>query len=243
MSTRVFLIGSKVIPKLTFGSHISRVPKAKLDVAISRCIWGRRPKWRSKWLVQAVFGKPHRTDPRTASAFHTIFEVIRSCHSDPALFPKLLATHRAHQSLPHSLASRFEHACSFLNIQVNDDLCLSFCNSQPISVKDLTPQDVRRILQAIARDACYRLASSTPRKDFVKTVQVFDHAMTTSFFRSAKVCDNDDISNHQRLESVLVVALPTTGWLPQAGVTRLPAESVGGKRIHDASGAPMLLHP
>ena len=197
--------------------------KAKLDAiqnAISRCIWGRRPKWRSKWLVQAVFGKPHRTDPRTASAYHnnTIFEVIRSCHSDPALFPKLLATHKAHQTLPHSLASRFENARSFLNIQVCDELRLSFCKSQPISIKDLTPQDVRRILQAIARDACYRLASSTPRKDFVKIVQVFDHAMTTSFFRSAKVYDNDEISNHQRLESVLVGCCLTndrmaaTGW-------------------------------
>ena len=117
MATRVFLIGSKVIPRLTFGSHVSRIPKTKLDViqnAISRCIWGRRPKWRSKWLVQAVFGKPHRTDPRTACAFSTIFEVIRSCHSDPAIFSKLLLTHRAGQHLPHSLASRFNQACEVL---------------------------------------------------------------------------------------------------------------------------------
>ena len=221
MSTRVFLLGSKVIPRLTFGSHISRVPKAKLDViqnAISRCIWGRRPKWRSKWLVQAIFGKPHRTDPRTASAFHTVFEVIRSCHSNPDLPPKLISTHRVFQKLPHSLAGRFESACSFLNIRVGEELSLSFANSQPIPIKDITPQDVRRILQAIARDACYKLASSTPRKDFVKTTQVFDHAMTTSFFRSPKVYDNDEISNHQRLESVLVGCCLTndrmaaTGW-------------------------------
>lgn len=221
VATKVFLVGAKVIPRLTFGSHISRVPKTKLDViqnTIARCLWGRRPKWRSKWLVQSIFGKPYRTDPRTACAYHTVMEVIRSCHSNPQLFPKLLKTHQANQSAPHSLIGRFQQACDFLHIQLTETLALSFCNSQPISLAEITPQDSCRIFQAIARDACYRLAGSTPRKDFLKTAQVFDHAMSTLLLRTAKVHGDDGVTNHHRFESVLVGCCLTndrmaaTGW-------------------------------
>lgn len=136
---------------------------------------------------------------------------------------------------------------------MTNDLCLSFCDSQPISLQDLTPQHSCRILQAIARDACYRLAGSTPRKDFVKTVQVFDHALTTSFFRTAKVFGNDDISNHQRLESVLVGCCLTNDRMAATGWTDNPAcRFCGADResmahlvhqcahLHDSVGVPTI---
>lgn len=114
VSMKTNLIGAKVVPKITFGSHISRIPKVKLETiqnAIARCLWGKRPKWRSKWLLHAVLATPHRTDPRCACAYTTVFETIRACHSDPKIFQKFEQTFEHPVWPAHSLCSRFQHAC------------------------------------------------------------------------------------------------------------------------------------
>ena len=225
MKTKIFLIGAKVVPKITFGSHISRIPKAKLETiqnAIARCMWGKRPKWRSKWLLHAVLAYPHRTDPRSACAYTTVFETIRACHSDATIFHKFEKSFMHHSWPAHSLSSRFQQACEFLGIQIHQGLKLSFKGSCPIPLTDLPPQDVRKMLQAITRNACYNLAGSTPRKDFSKTNDVFDLSLTASTFRSDRVLTTEAIANHQRFESIVVGCtltndrMASTGWSESA---------------------------
>ena len=75
--TRVknLLIGAKVIPRITFGAHVTQIPKrelTQLQGTVIKALWNGKPKWRAKWLVQATHGQPHRTDPGLAcvSLYH-----------------------------------------------------------------------------------------------------------------------------------------------------------------------------
>ena len=219
-ATKSFLIGAKVIPRLTYGAHISRIPKKALDQiqnAIVRCLWYGRPKWRSKWMVQAILSKPHRTEPTFACAYQVIIEALRSCSLQRELLPKLLRTFSSPHNLPHSLASRLRVACDTLGIEIDQGLKLSVFGSQPISFEQLTPQDARRALQAICRHACYLKASTTPRKDFLKPKGVFDHQLSgLSLAKSHDVTAG--VPNTVRFESVVVGCsltndrMAATGW-------------------------------
>ena len=220
-ATKSFLIGAKVIPRLTYGAHISRIPKRALDQiqnAIVRCLWFGRPKWRSKWLVQAVLSKPHRTEPTFACAYHIVIEALRACFLQPDLFPKLLRTFQSTQNLPHSLASRLQEACGTLGIQLDQCMRLSAFGSQPVCFDQLAPQDARRALQAICRHACYQKASTTPRKDFLKPKGIFDHQLTGISLATGRDV-TDGIHNSIRFESVVVGCCLTndrmaaTGWV------------------------------
>ena len=55
------------------------MPKAileKIQSAIADTIWKDRPVWRSRSLLFAVLGKPHRSDPICARAYITIVDTI-----------------------------------------------------------------------------------------------------------------------------------------------------------------------
>lgn len=118
---------------------------------------------------------------------------------------------------------------------------------------DLTPQDARKVLQAIARNDCYDFAGSTPRKDFSKTNDVFDLALTSATFRSDRVLTTEAISNHQRFESVVVGCaltndrMASTGWsdTPKCRFCDFEKESMPHlvfdcPRIGGLIGAPMV---
>ena len=90
LHVRKMLISSKAIARLSFGAHISQIPKKELTLiqtAVIRALWAGRPKWRAKWLIQAIHGQPHRTDPVLACAVSTIFEFFRYCQRTPYLAP------------------------------------------------------------------------------------------------------------------------------------------------------------
>ena len=216
-----FLIGAKVIPRLTFGAHISRIPKRALDQiqnAIVRCLWFGRPKWRSKWLVQALLSAPHRTEPTFACAYQVVLETIRSCYLQPALFQQLQRTMGKADTLPHSLANRLQLACETLGLEIDHNLCLSFQGSKPTSIIDLSPQDARRALQAVCRHACYARAISTPRKDFCKPQGIFDHQLSTLFLARSPATTPGELPMKVRFESVVVGCsltndrMAATGW-------------------------------
>ena len=104
MKVKSFLIGSKAIPAITYGAHISRIPKQairKMRNVIVKALWNGRPMARSKWLVQLFHGQPHRTDPLLAQAFCCILDVVRFCHQNPQAIDRLQAmwyardTHRS----------------------------------------------------------------------------------------------------------------------------------------------------
>lgn len=112
------------IARLTFGAHISQIPKkemSQMQGAVIRAMWAGRPKWRAKWLVQAVLGQPHRTDPLLASAVTTVQEFVRCCQRSPELLPLIQSTFMPSETLPHSLWSRVRSACEVLNIEISSD--------------------------------------------------------------------------------------------------------------------------
>ena len=219
--TKSFLIGATVIPRLTFGAHISRIPKRALDQiqnAIARCLWYGRPKWRSKWLVQAVLSAPHRTEPTFACAYQVVLETIRSCHLQPAMFLQLQRTMGNAEALPHSLANRLLSACETLGLEIDNNLCLSFQGSNPTCITELSPQDARRALQAVCRHSCYARAINTPRKDFCKPQGIFDQQLSTLFLARAPATIPGELPMKVRFESVVVGCsltndrMAATGW-------------------------------
>ena len=124
--------------------------KNKLETiqnVIARCLWGQRPKWRSKWLLQAVLATPHRTDPRSACAYNIVFETIRASHSDVNMFHKFQESFEHSVWPEHSLCSRFQQACETLDIQIHAGLKLSFKGSHSVPILDLP----RRMLERFSR--------------------------------------------------------------------------------------------
>lgn len=250
-----FLVGAKVIPRLTFGAHISRIPKRALDQiqhAIVRCLWYGRPKWRSKWLVQAILSAPHRTEPTFACAYQVALETIRSCHLQPGLFLQLQRTMENADALPHSLASRLLMACDTLGLEIDTKLRLSFQGSAPICIAELSPQDARRALQAVCRHACYARATHTPRKDFCKPQGIFDHQLSTLYLAHSPVATPGELPLRKRFESVVVGCsltndrMAATGWTSSSerrfcqttkeSMDHLTAEC---KVLHNDIGAPV----
>lgn len=54
MRVKCFLTGAKALPAITYGAHISRIPKQslqKMHTAVAKALWQGRPMARSKWLV------------------------------------------------------------------------------------------------------------------------------------------------------------------------------------------------
>lgn len=117
--TRVHLIGAKVIPQLSFGCHISKIPKKDITAiqsAIARALWVGPPKWRSRTLLQAILAQPFRTDPLFATAYNTVFEIIRLCCTAPETIPKLKRTLNANNNTKHALAVSLHKRCQHSGI-------------------------------------------------------------------------------------------------------------------------------
>lgn len=65
------LIGSKVIPKLTFHPELNPWPRMTveaLEARIVKTIWGQRPMWRSSPLLFSILGNPLNLHPQSAIA-------------------------------------------------------------------------------------------------------------------------------------------------------------------------------
>ena len=163
------LIGAKVIPRLTFASHVTQIPKrelTQLQSAVIKALWHGRPKWRAKWLIQAIHGQPHRTDPVLACAVTTITEFTRCCQKTPGLIPFIRRTQTHCHAQQHSLWSRVQSACSALNVVIDESFGLSFRNSQPIDLTHLQPRELKPLLIQLARQAAYQSVDHRTRKDF-----------------------------------------------------------------------------
>ena len=156
-SVRSFLIGAKIIPQMSFGAHITKITQQslkKIQNAVAKALWVGQPMWRSKQLLHVILSKPHRTDPLTAGAYNTVLEVVRLCHNSPSAIPQVLNTWNQPTG-NHSLAESLKAAFEFLGIDYDSDINISFMNSPPVSIFDLSPKCISKPLQNIARHACY----------------------------------------------------------------------------------------
>ena len=214
--TRVYLIGSKVIPQIAFGSHISKIPQKAINSiqnAIARALWVGKPKWRAKHLLQAA---PHRTDPKFACAFNTVLEIIRMCHMLPHTVSMLQRTWN-HPHGTHSLAEQLQNAANTLGLVITDQLAISFCHSQPVPLPlvSLSAKDANKVLAYVARDACYKATGESKRKDFYRTQRIFDHQQTTALLRQLPTGRyNGEVPTRHRLETN--DRLAGSGWADSA---------------------------
>ena len=220
--TRVHLIGAKVIPQISFGCHISKIPKKDIQTiqsAIARALWVGRPKWRSRTLLQAIHAQPFRTDPVFANAYQTVFETIRLCNTAPGIIPKLKRTLGAHDNTKHALALSLRDAAHTLGLQLNTDLGLSFQGSQPLDLTKVRPIDVKRAMQHITRHACYVSTPHNGRKDFCKPSGIFDFTQSTLILQQKEETVPGVISDSSRFESVVIGCTLTNDRMASSGWT------------------------
>lgn len=128
VKVRAHLIGAKAIPKLTYGAHISKTPKAalqKVQNAVAKALWQGRPNIRSKHLALTFFGSPHRTDPFIAIAFNCLVDIFRFCFERPQAIQQLRTLSCSRSAPKHSLAEAYQNARCTLGLSVDDSLKLS----------------------------------------------------------------------------------------------------------------------
>ena len=219
--TRIYLISAKVIPQMSFGTHISKIPKKDLATSqnsIARALWINQPKWRSKSLLQAILSQPHRTDPAFATAYSAIFELVRMCHTAPWILPKLQRTLQSEARAKHSLANSLLDAAELLHIQLDQNFGISFAGCKPVNLQDVHPKDIRKALQQVVRHACYTATPPT-RKDFSRPTGILDHKQSTRFLVQKQSNDSCGTPDASRFESICVGCVLTNDRLASTGWT------------------------
>ena len=223
-ATRSFLIGAKIIPQVSFGSHISKIPQQAMRTmqnAVARALWAGQPMWRSKQLLQCILSQPHRTDPYFATAYLTIIETVRLCWCNNDACTKLLRTWTTGTG-NHSLANSLRAAFDMLGIDTDEHLGISFANSPFVSLFSLSPSCISKTLQNIVRNACYWSINPKSRKDFAKPSGIFDFQQTTLLLRSRSWKEHSNRERFLRLENILVGCtltndrLASSGWVTNA---------------------------
>lgn len=176
------IISTKIIPQLSFAPHLNAIPKNVLkDVqsAIADLLWKNRPQCRSRHLVFAVHSKPHRTDPFLARAYCAILDTITFLKSGDGCVRDLWQQqYYANTQSVNSLLSSFQQALLILQIEHVEPFHLCFFGSIYLPVLDLAKRDLKKLLQAICRQHCYKQACQANRKDIVSSMGFFDFSMT-----------------------------------------------------------------
>lgn len=86
----------------------------------------------------------------------------------------------------NSLVNRFLQACEFLQIEAVDPFAIAFFQSEPCHFLDFCRRDLKKVLQMVCRQACYRMAGIGHRKDFTPSSGVIDYHRTVNSFSTCK---------------------------------------------------------
>ena len=92
---------------------------------------------------------------------------------------------------------------------MSSNLTLRWKNSQAVPLDDLTPEDAKRCLQHIVRNASYHNASFAQRKDLAAPTGVLDYDLTTLFIRHSKTTTDTPFPATTFFENQLVGAPAT----------------------------------
>ena len=207
VNIRAHLIGAKAIPKLTYGAHISRTPKAalqKVQNGVTRALWRGRPKIRAKHLVLTFFGKPHRIDPFIAQAYNCVLDIFRYCFDHPDTIDKLKLIDKNQRTAKNSLVAALQRACDILHLSLLDDFSLQFQGADKIILGSCGPRDFAKVLQAIALQAQYFAVQHKKRKDVCKPSGLVDVTLSTAFLRKPTFATPTFPTATMHFESVLV---------------------------------------
>ena len=216
------IIGAKVIPQCTYNAAINNISAralARIQGEIVTTLWHNRPHWRAKFLVFAFLCKPHRVEPGCARQYNAILDVCRYLHLFPeewSRFHQLLQNPNKHKG---ALTSRLQDAFHFFGLRLSNDGMLEYNGSALCRLEQLSPRDIRPVLQQLARQVCYTLASQQSRKDLRPPTGILDFWLSTSFSRTSEA-ETDDIPNRAYFEAQLVGCVLTKDRL--AAAKRIP---------------------
>ena len=169
------LISAKVIPQLTYGAAITKIPQRilrKTQNEIVNVIWANRPHWRARLLVLGIVAKPHRVEPLTARAYTTVVDFVRFLNQMPTAIQPCLDLQRATLWPQESLIRQIADALGQLGLTLQPGLGVSFRGSSPAPLFAFNHRDITKPLQYLAsRNAILRLPNLR-RKTF-RNVRIF----------------------------------------------------------------------
>ena len=219
------LIGTKVIPQLTYGSAITKIPQKvlwKTQNEVVNVIWARRPHWRARLLVLGVVAKPHRVEPLIARAYAAILDFVRFLHQMPSAIQTCCDLQGAATWPRDSLIQQIADAVGHLGLTLHSGLRISFRGSCPISLYELHHCDFTKPLQYFARQKCYTDAAKSTRKDLRSCQDIFDPDLSSLFLRSSGLHLDSTIPNRIFFESVQVGCNLTNDRLYRAELVAAP---------------------
>lgn len=215
------LIATKVIPQCTYCPTLNHIPArqlSRIQSAIANVFWGKRPHWRSRFLVFALLTKPHRVEPMCARNYHVILDCLRFLQHYPeehTLFRNLLR--QANPTVP-SFAQTVKQAFRFHSLELTSDAEILFRGKPVGNLFQLTPKDVKPVLQLLSRQACYAQASLQSRKEFRSPAGVLDSFLSTLFLRKSQLCFAGEVPAHAFFEAQVVGCVLTNDRLAAANL-------------------------
>ena len=131
---------------------------------IADAIWKDRPVWRSRSLLFAVLGKPHRSDPICARAYITILDTIDFLVRNSPARHTWEAIYDQDAHLESSLHMQFAQACAMFDIEWKGPFHLALWGELSFSFLTLSKADVKSVLQKLAAHKMYTAAMRSKRK-------------------------------------------------------------------------------
>ena len=184
------LISSKVIPQLTYGAAMTKIPQRVLwrtQNEIVNVIWAKRPHWRSRLLVLGIVAAPHRVEPQIACAYTAVIDFVRFLHHLPSAIQLCRDLQNSHPWPRESLMWQLEAALKLLGLTLQQGLCISFRGSQPIPLYMMNHRDIAKPLQYLAKQKCYTEAASSKRRDIAKCSAVVDPDLSSLFVHKSQL--------------------------------------------------------
>ena len=202
------LIGTKIIPQTSFAAHVVKIPKDQLKLVQSGIVdllWKRRPPWRARPLVLGLLAKPRRVDPVLSRSYNVIIECtnfLKHCSEEErAHWYEQFESNLEHKNF---LVVCFKQACTNLGCGIGSPFHLTFFSSTPVCVLDFGIRDLKKILQLMCRNMCYKQATELTRKDLCPSVGILDYPSTLIGHRTCKSQFINSISMQAFRDSVLV---------------------------------------
>ena len=219
------LLGGKVLPQATFGALINMIPKQVTDritSAIAHALWTGRPHWRSKFLVVGLLSKAHRVDLVLAKAYTTVLDFLRVLHLDATMRCRCMALFKCAADTKNNMMRHVIDAFNVFGITIDDQLSISFHGSAKIPLLELHAKDIKRLLAALAANACYFKAQTRARKDFQKPAGILDLDLTRSSLSELKKITIGAIPASSFLDAVQTGCLLTNDRLCAASLVTSP---------------------
>ncbi len=207
------ILATKVTPQLTYAPHVNQIPKKALvflQNKIAKAIWKNKPLWRSKPLLLGLITKPFRVDPTISRAYNVILDVLQFLKTTTDANREIWINQcNAVFISPHSMCALFFQACDLLGIDIDEGVFISLWGSPFVSMLDFTRRDFKKVLQHACRQAMYKNAANSKRKDIKPPAGIIDFDSTNFGARVFKNEWNNSTPMSSFRDSVLVGCVVT----------------------------------